>query len=190
MRLFYCLLLFCLKRMKTYVSKLYVELEEKLNAINLDEDDIIKKSELSFQTALKAINGLKEKTLNSKFNSQTEEIHFFKEVKPQFMSKLIYHDSVFNIESNRPNGGIKVLKKYYQNELAKLKRYFDNNLEFYRYHRTRSCYLDHRYFIRGKQNIRLTLDSYFFEMDPDFSTSHDFKVSKILANDLLKVYLE
>lgn len=36
----------------------------------------------------------------------------------------------------------------------------------------------------------LTLDSYYFESDSRFSTSHDFKVAKILANDLIQVYIE
>jgi len=158
--------------------------------INLEEDNILKKSELSFQTALNAINDLRESILRNMFESQSVEIDFFKDIKPRFISKLIYHLSVFNIETNKPNGGIKVKRKYYQNELEKLKRYFDNNLEFYRYYRTHSNYLDHKYFVRGKQDIRLTLDSFFFETDPNFSTSHDFKVSNILANDLLNVYLE
>jgi hypothetical protein len=34
------------------------------------------------------------------------------------------------------------------------------------------------------------LDSFYFQADHRFSTSHDYKVAKILANDNLKVYLE
>ena len=168
----------------------YEDLEDKLRMIDLEEDNILKKSEQSFQTALQAINQLRDDLQQKPLVSQNDEISFFKEIKPKFISKLIYHLSVFNIETNKPNGGIKVRRKYYQNELDKLKRYFDNNLEFYRYYRTHSNYLDHKYFVRGKQDIRLTLDSFFFETDPNFSTSHDFKVSNILANDLLNVYLE
>lgn len=166
------------------------KLEEELKLINLEEDDILKKSERSFHVTLKTIEKLKQKATNSRLTTQDDEIYFFKEVKPQFVSKLIYHISVFNMESNKPHGSIDVKRKYYNNELDKLKKYFDNNLEFYRYYRTHSNYLDHKYFIRGKQDIRLTLDSFFFESDPVFSTSHDFKISKILANDLLNVYLE
>lgn len=166
------------------------ELEETLKTIDLEEDNLPKKSELSVEAILQSIDQLRESVLKHTFNSQTEEITFFKETKPKFVSLLIYHINVFNIETNKPNGGIKVKRKYYQNELDKLKRYFDNNLEFYRYYRTHSNYLDHKYFVRGKQDIRLTLDSFFFETDPNFSTSHDFKVSNILANDLLNVYLE
>ncbi len=36
----------------------------------------------------------------------------------------------------------------------------------------------------------MALDSYYFETDKIFSTSHDFKVAKILANDLIQLYLE
>lgn len=74
--------------------------------------------------------------------------------------------------------------------MTKLKRFFDNNLDFYRYYRTNSTYLDHKYFIRGKYDIKLSLDTYFFESDHSFSTSHDYKAAKILANDLIQVYLE
>ncbi|MEQ9289593.1 MAG: RteC domain-containing protein [Cyclobacteriaceae bacterium] len=169
---------------------MFDELEDKLRMIDLEEDNLLKKSEQCFHIALTAINQLRKDLDQKPLDSQVTEILFFKEIKPKFISKLIYHLSVFNIETNKPNGGIKVKRKYYHNELDKLKCYFDNNLEFYRYYRTHSNYLDHKYFVRGKQDIRLTLDSFFFETDPNFSTSHDFKVSNIIANDLLNVYLE
>lgn len=50
--------------------------------------------------------------------------------------------------------------------------------------------MDDKYFIRGNYDIKYTLDSYYFESDSRFSTSHDFKVAKILANDLIQVYIE
>ena len=52
-----------------------------------------------------------------------EEIKFFKEVKPQFTSKLIYYNQIYQIERKKPSGGDRILKKYYNNELAKLKEY-------------------------------------------------------------------
>ena len=50
-------------------------------------------------------------------------------------------------------------------------------------------YLDRQYFIRGKPDIQIIVDSFYYETDPQFSTSHDFKVAKILANELLEIYL-
>ena len=63
-------------------------------------------------------------------------------------------------------------------------------MEFYQYYRSGNSYLDYKYFLRGKFDIKLALDSYYFEADTNFSTSHDFKVAKILANDLIQLYIE
>lgn len=50
--------------------------------------------------------------------------------------------------------------------------------------------MDYKYFLRGKFDVKLALSSYYFETDTNFSTSHDYKVAKILANDLIQLYLE
>ena len=89
-----------------------------------------------------------------------------------------------------PFGGERVLKKYFNNELDKIKRYFYNNHDFNKYHRTGSSYLDTKYYVRGAIDIKLAVDSFFFEADHTFATSHDFKLAKILAHDLLQVYIE
>lgn len=166
------------------------KLNEQLNFIDLEIDNQIKKCESAIDVILKSINSVKRIISKSAFKSDSEEILFFKEVKPQFTSKLIYYNMIYKIEMKRPNGGNRILKKYYHNELLKLKAFFDNELEFYQYYRSGSTYLDYKYFQRGKFDIKLTLDSYYFEADITFSTSHDFKVAQILANDLIQLYLE
>lgn len=166
------------------------QLNEQLNFIDLEIDDQIKKCEQAITIILKSIKELKKTTIKSNFKSQNEEIQFFKDIKPKFTSKLIYYNTIFKIETKKPHGGERILKKYLNNELDKLKRYFDNNLDFYKYYRTGSNYLDHKYFSRGKIDIKLALDSFYFEVDHSYSTSHDFKVAKIMAHDLIQVYLE
>ena len=74
-------------------------------------------------------------------------------------------------------------------ELEKLTFFFNNHLGFYRYYRMNSTFLDNKYFIRGKEDINLYQDTLMIYVDPDFSTSHDYMVSKIIANDRLKVFL-
>lgn len=172
------------------IQNFYAELSEQLSFLELEIDDVVKKCESSIQLSIFAIDKVRKFILKSGFNSELEEIYFFKELKPQFTSRLIYYNSIYKIETKKPFGGSKVLKKYYNNELDKLKRFFDNNLEFYKYYRTGSTFLDYKYFVRDKFDIKLSLDNYFFETDKRFSTSHDFKVAKILANDLLQLYLE
>ncbi len=176
--------------MNSKYTTLLNNLNEQLNFIDLEIDDQIKKCEQAIAIILKSIKELKKVTTKINFKSQTEEIKFFKEIKPQFTSKLIYFNRVYKIEMKKPNGGNRILKKYNNNELLKLKAFFDSELEFYQYYRSGSTFLDYKYFLRGKFDIKLALDSYYFETDTSFSTSHDFKVATILANDLIQLYLE
>lgn len=176
--------------MNEFASKLLSEIEEQLNFINLETDDPLRKSELSIMVIQKSLEQLKQFILKYKFKSQREEIAFFKEIKPRFFSKLIYHIKVYNIETHKPNGSDKAKKRYLQNQLYSIEQYFNRNLDFIKYYRTNKNYLDHKYFIRGKYDLSLTLDTFYFETDHKFSTSHDYKVSKIIANELLEIYLK
>lgn len=166
------------------------ELDEQLRFVNLEFEDTIKVSENAVAITLKSIEKLKKFIIKYRFKSQQEEILFFKLVKPQFLSRLIYHNRIYIIETHRPHGGEKAIRKYLNYELDKLKIFFYNNLDFYKYYRTSSEYLDHKYFMRGKHDIKLSIDSFFFETDQRFSTSHDYKVAKIISNDQVQVYLE
>ncbi len=176
--------------MKSRAVQLFSKLNEQLNFADLEIDDPIQRSESAINIIVNSIEKLKIIFEKEKNKSQEIEIDFFKNIKPKFTSKLIYYNAIFKIETKKPHGGERILKKYLNNELDKLKRYFDNNLDFYRYYRTGSNYLDTKYFTRGKFDIKMALDSFYFEADRTFSTSHDFKVAKIMAHDLIQVYLE
>jgi hypothetical protein len=171
-------------------TQLLSKLNEQLNFTDLEIDDPIQRSESAINIIINSIEKLKLIFEKEKSKSQEQEIDFFKNIKPKFTSKLIFYNAIFKIETKKPHGGERILKKYLNHELEKLKRYFDNNLDFYKYYRTGSNYLDHKYFTRGKFDIKLALDSFYFEVDHTFSTSHDFKVAKIMAHDLIQVYLE
>jgi RteC protein len=173
-----------------FYNKTISDLDDQLHFISLETDDVLRKSELSIQTIQLALAQLKEFVCKYKFKSQAEEIKFFKEQKPEIFSKLSYHVRVYNIEMHKPNGSDKAKKRYLQNELNNIEIYFTRNLEFIKYYRTKKIYLDHKYFIRGKHDLSLTLDTFYFETDPKFSTSHDYKVSKVKANELLEIYLK
>ncbi len=48
---------------------------------------------------------------------------------------------------------------------------------------------DEYYFVRGNADLRLCTDSAQFDKDPNFSTGYDYKVAKIIANEMLRIYL-
>jgi hypothetical protein len=176
--------------MKKFSELLSSELESQLKSIHAQSDDPLIYAEQAVMVLVRTLEKLKSFFLKYTFESKVEEIVFFRDIKPQFASKLIYYNEVYNIATNRPFGSKKELKKYYSNELKKLKSFFDDNTDFYKYCRTGNRSLDNKYFIRGKHDIRLTLDSFYLQADNRFSTSHDYKLARILANDSIKNYLE
>lgn len=176
--------------MNPKINQLLTDLNEQLNFINLEIDDTLIRCEKAIEIIIKSIQKLKIIFFKENFKSQAQEIEFFKNVKPKFTSKLIYYNIIYKIEAKLPFGGERVVKKYLNNELEKIKDYFFNNHEFNKYHRTGSNYLDYKYYVRGAVDIKLAIDSFIFEIDQNFATSHDFKLAKILAHDLVQVYLE
>lgn len=164
--------------------------EEEIRSVYEDKSEGLQDYEYIIKTILKSLHELKTHLIKTGFKSKEEEIQFFKEIKPKIVSRLIYFTTIYNIKAKWPHGGEKKNRKYLNNELSKLKRFFNQNLEFYKYYRTNSTYLDHKFFIRGCLDIKLSLDPHYFQTDLSFSTSHDYNVAKIIANDLIQVYIE
>lgn len=175
--------------MNQFVPKLHKELNSELQTIDLEETNTINKAQKSIVCIRAALCKLKSFVLNYSFKSEAEEIHFFKEIKPEFFSKLIYFVKISNIESRRPTGSREIQESFLRHELEKINFFFNNHLQFYQYYRMSSTFLDDKCFLRGKEDLHLYQESLMFYVDPDFSTSHDYMVAKIMANDLLEIFL-
>lgn len=164
-------------------------LETAISELEIEADYSIQRIEAVINLILECLSEVKEYVIKKGFKNNEEEIRFFKHQKPVIFSKLIYYNTIYKIETKKPNGA-KSIKKYLNSELKKLKRYFDNNLDFYKYYRTNNTSLDEILFVRGNHDIKLCLDTGYFQSDLSFSTSHDYKVAKIIGNDLVQVYIE
>jgi len=175
--------------MTQFITKLNKDLSDQLQDIDLEEPDLIRKAQRSIRCIKNALTQLRAFTIQYTFCNHAEEILFFKKTKPELFSKFIYYVRILNIESRRPVGSREMQENYLQRELEKLSLFFNNHLEFYQYYRMGSTYLDDKYFIRGKEDLNLYQDTLMNYVDPDFSTSQDYMVSEIIANDQLKVFL-
>ena len=171
--------------------KLLIEtINEELKNIDSANDDIVIKSKLTVHYLISQLKDIKDKVRSHKFSSNKTEIQFFKHLKPSIYSKLIFYSNVFKIESRKPKGTDKSIRKHYEKELHRIEMFSNNNLEFSDYLRHNSTYLDDKYFIRGNYDIELYMDTFIYDSDPGFCTSHDYKVSKVYANDLLIIFLK
>ena len=123
------------------------------------------------------------------FKNEAEEIEFFKTIKPRLYHRLIYYRKVYNIEMNRPVG-VESQKAYLIDEIKAINRYNNKHSDFVRYYRSGMTHLDSLYYLRNRNDTALYLESFHYERDPKFSTNADFKVAKLLANELLSTYLK
>lgn len=176
--------------MKNFSSKLISDLEEQLENIKKEEKDPVKYSELAINCTIIALEKLKTFFKNYQITAKKEEIEFFKEIKPKITSKLIYYNDIYTIEINKPTtGDKKQIKNFYKKEIRKRYNFFTKNAEIYKYFKTQNNYLDKKYFTIRKYDIKLTLESYYFQSDHNFSTSHDYTWAKIIANEKIISYL-
>ncbi len=75
--------------MNAKIFHLLTELNEQLNFIDLEIDNPITKYEKAIDISIKSNEKLKILIQKINFKSDEDEIKFFKEIKPQFTSKII-----------------------------------------------------------------------------------------------------
>ncbi|MDR1883964.1 MAG: RteC domain-containing protein [Prevotella sp.] len=174
--------------MLQFASCLKKEIDAKIEQIECSEIGMITKSLEASRMLTEAFNQLKAFIVSYNFQNEEEEILFFKDTKPRLCSRLIYYRKVYNIEMNRP-AGIDKQREYLNEIVDGINRYNAKRLDFIRYYRSCSSHLDTLYFLRGKTDTEQYLEAFDYEFDPKFTTNCDFKVAKILANDMLSAYL-
>lgn len=172
-----------------YANNLKKEVDIKIDIIESTQDNILKKSLEASRIIGDAFDRLKEFILSYTFKNEDEEILFFKDIKPKFCYRLIFYRKIYNIEMNRPLAGVDAQRDYLSKELNAINEYTIKRLDFIRYYRSGSSHLDTLYFLRQKKDTEQYLETFYYELDPKFSTNCDFKVAKILSNDMLSTYL-
>ena len=175
--------------MKEKICDILSEIDLEIDEIDLYGYDIIETS-LSMVHRLQTIlSDLRMKIQTYVFPTKEDEILFFKVQKPEILGRLLFFYKIYRIETQCPNGSDEVIKGYISRELDNLTYFFNRNLDFYQYYRSHSTLYDEYYFVRGKSDLRLCTDSAQFDKDPNFSTGYDYKVAKIIANEMLRIYL-
>lgn len=171
-----------------FTSSLKKEVDMKVEQIECSEISIVTKSLEASRVLTDAFKHLKAFILAYDFHNEEEEILFFKEIKPRLCFRLIYYRKIYNIEMSRPMG-IDKQREYLCDIMNDINKYNAKRLDFVRYYRSGSSHLDNLYFLRNKMDAEQYLETFYHELDPDFSTNCDFKVAKILSNDMLSDYL-
>ena len=132
---------------------------------------------------------LRKQVKDCSFANETDEIHFFKTIKPKFTSKLIYYMKLYKLETNLPAGDVKLQKKMLKKELRDMQETFIRHQLFFQYYRSGATYLDSKYFLRRSQDIDLMPDPQYLVLDTVFQTAHEYLISELLASEKFGQYV-
>ncbi|WP_348800021.1 RteC domain-containing protein [Flavobacterium adhaerens] len=175
--------------MKVLQQVLQDEFLQKTNEITNLNTNRISCCKVYILWAEAKIAELHDKLKDYDFETEQEEINFFKKIKPFVISKLIFEKEVLRIETDKPHGKLQK-RKYFEQELAKISNYRQKDFKFYQYYRSDNKESDKIYFTRASKKNIFETECFLLSSDPKLSTCYDYKVAKILAFDELVNYLE
>jgi len=176
--------------MPPQIAALFEGMVAELTALEIEETPPVIRCRKAIPIIQRKMEGLKQYVSTHTFADEEEEIHFFKNIKPRFHSQLVYFLHIYHIETGLPHGSKENQCNYLCAKLQKEQNHlFDEDI-FRRYFNSGATYLDHQYFVRGRLDLDINLYDYYINADPQFTTSHDYSVSRILAAEMLSYYLE
>lgn len=168
-----------------YCNRIVTNLERKIHTINFETKNVFEEIELGIFNTKKTLKKLRIKITSQGFLSEVDECRFFKTIKPIPLGYLIYYLSLAEFETNRPQTGVKKIKKHIQINLSLYQDYYLEHKTFYQYLERKRTDRDLEYFRRSRGLVKFHPDSLTYCVDEDFSTSHDFIAAKIFAHKLL-----
>jgi len=176
--------------LKTKINQILNEYKTEISRIEKGSLDDFKNIEEGLIISRAYIKKLRLLLRKRKFRTKNDEIEFFKEQKPFINSYIKFYSKLYRFLLKKPKGSLQKQRAYIDEEIEKLQEDYKKNLDFVKYYRENSTYLDQYYFLRGKDEVRLITDTSHYLTDEEFSTSHDNLVAKIKAFDLLVSHYE
>lgn len=172
-----------------FANQLLDQISEQLSEIHAS-DILPRESAIrAMEVLAPALLALNEQFDRTGFASAEDEIRFFKALRPQLLSKVIYYSSILQFETDSGNGG-KARRSHARRELRQLRHFRETHIAFYRYYRSGATDLDRHYFLRGADGSRLVPDRWLMVNDVRSSPTYDFLAARLLAQDLLETYFD
>ncbi|MDB5199199.1 MAG: hypothetical protein JWO92_1162 [Chitinophagaceae bacterium] len=146
--------------------------------------------ESAFNTAVNFWEDIKNKLAGYKFENKSQEINFYKNIKPTFTCYIEYFTIVYLSLCYEPPGSPEVQKFFWIEELKKLQKFYHRNAAFVAYYKNGCDEQDLQYFLPDNHDLGNYVTSRIYDMDGAFMTSHDHLVAMLLAQELYHEYVK
>lgn len=175
--------------MQHFIQHLFEDLERQLSDLHAKVKDPYLHSAEALAVLCPALQELNREADKKGFSTEAEEIDYFKRQRPALLAKIIYYNTVHHFEAEGGKGR-RGRRELAQKELERLGGFRALHVGFYRYYRTGDTSLDRHYFLRSAHDVKLVSDPYLFSCDIRSSTTYDFIAGRLMAQDMLEIYLE
>jgi len=188
-----------MEALKAYSSELLSEMNETLFKIRLEWPEPKNWAKKSIPVVKGYLDRLKAYIIENPFKRRSEEIYFFKEVKPAFMGKYIFLVGAYNTQVNRPvpkETNSNVLD-YLSDEISEyIEPFFTRNEWLYKYYKEQRDELDSKLFLRQVEDpftfreLPFPLLEFSAYGEPGFSTGFDYLFAQFRGYEELRDYLD
>jgi hypothetical protein len=160
----------------------YAEWKNNIAKQKLDRITHLKQS---IQKTKYFLNEIRLCVREHKFESNKEEIKFFKYLKPEICADLIVFNAHLKYIISKPTSIISFQKSFIKSKLKKLEAQKKKHIQFYIYYKQEESFLDDKYFLRGNEQLELFSSHALLFSDPEFCTSYGMRAAEVISNDLL-----
>lgn len=174
----------------TVYSKIIENLENDLNNLKEEGHTIYIQAEKAIGLCTITYLELQSEVKKNGFETEADEIHFFKHIKPRLCCKMTFYRKLATIESHRPQYARYAQIEFLQKEIFKLHNFFEDHSSFIEYYRSGQTLHDDKFFKRNIEDLVLGNHNYEYLVNPDFATVYDTILSKVLAYEKLEKYLD
>jgi hypothetical protein len=164
--------------------------------LKIDLELILQSNEAMNEKAKKGVSLIKEKlsTIRKRvretgFETEEDEIYFFRKVKPPIHGYLIFFSILSEIETCKMLMTEDELNTLINKKFSKFRKVMRDNSEFVAYYSQNMTHLDKTYFLRATEIVNVTSHITSVLLDPDFNTVYDVVLANFYAMQMLQNHL-
>ncbi|MFN8254207.1 MAG: RteC domain-containing protein [Bacteroidales bacterium] len=171
-------------------SRLELLLDKELQQIEKTTPNPIERYEKMVRASVNNYADLKQKLKEHQFADPSSEIHFFKNVHPQAISKIHYYTALAKYYCHLAGfTTVKEKKCHCKKTLKLLINYNSHYQHIITYYKSGKSDFDTKYFLRENSDYPVALEDCLSLMDKDISTGYDLILARYLAYSKLSEFL-
>lgn len=172
-----------------FARDLLNKLQLRLEQFPLDNENRLLMIESSFNLVDQSIDRLKNMLKDYQFQSDEEEIEFFKVWMRDLLSLSIFYSELFLIESDQPKHKKDTQTAFYEEKIDDVQKYIQRYASLNNYLIMEKTYLDRVYFLRTSEAPLIYPDLVHQTLDTRFCTVYTLYFARFKAMIRLVNYL-